>query len=220
VEKPAVRSVDDDTAKTAIKMFNEGTWSKKPLVDKMLAVEQLASGAHSLIARELNNVMKKERDKIIKVVAARSLASQPERDAQRYLIAGLLDSRLIDDEDLCVELLNGLMQTGYRDRDVRMLESFFRKGSPRVTKVVAQFFGKHKERAVVKLLIEHLDEPAPANVDDPSNPPASYWEERWKAWKLWVEDVRLALREITGQTFENSKQAREWLKTEGKKNGF
>lgn len=218
--KPAVVALDDDAAKTALKTFKEGTWSKKPLVDRMLAVEQLAAGSHPLIARELNNLMLRERDKVIQVVAARSLAMQPEREAQRYLLAALNSAKLTDDEDLCVELLKGLMLTGYRDRDLRMLEGFFRKGPPRITKVVAQLFGKHKEKGAVKLLIEHLDEPAPANVDDPSNPPASYWEERWRAWKVWVEDVRAALKEITGQTFADGKQAREWLKREGKKQGF
>jgi hypothetical protein len=69
----------------------------------------------------------------------------------------------------------------------------------------------HKELEALDLLLENLDEPAPANVDDPSNPPAEYWEMRWKAWRSWRDDVKEALFAITGQRFNTSAEAREWL---------
>jgi hypothetical protein len=64
----------------------------------------------------------------------------------------------------------------------------------------------------VKLLVDNLDEPAPADPNAADNPPAEYWEKRYKAWKVWNKDVRAALQTITGQDFQNSEQARKWLR--------
>ena len=219
--KRTTRLLDAAEAKAAIKAFKQGGWARKPLVDKMLAIEELSSGAHPMIARQLNTLMKRDKSKIVRVVAARNLVTQPVKDARRFLVAGLLDKKLNGDQELVVVLIKGLEQVGYRPKkDYKMLERYFRKGPPAVSKAVAQLFGKHKEKQALKLWLNNLDEPAPVWVDDPSNPPAAYWEARWKAWRVWVDDVRAALKAITGQRFENSVQARKWVKKNGKKHGL
>lgn len=63
-----------------------------------------------------------------------------------------------------------------------------------------------------KIFALWLDEPRPANVNDGSNPPASYWEARWKLWNKTKPNAVSALKAITGQTFETTADARKWFK--------
>jgi hypothetical protein len=70
---------------------------------------------------------------------------------------------------------------------------------------------QHKEKQSIELLLDNIDEPVPQNVDAANNPPASYWEARWKAWKAWREKVKDALFALTGQRFGSAAEARVWL---------
>ncbi len=70
------------------------------------------------------------------------------------------------------------------------------------------------------MLLNHIDEPAPVDVDAASNPPASYWEKRWKAWRLWRDDVKEALYALTGQRFSSGKEARTWIRVNGARQGL
>src|SRR5206468_3069566 len=69
----------------------------------------------------------------------------------------------------------------------------------------------HKEKQAVDLLLKNIDEPQPTNVVELANPPAAYWEARWKAWKAWRARVKDALFALTGQRFSTASEARAWL---------
>ena len=57
----------------------------------------------------------------------------------------------------------------------------------------------------------------PANVDSPTNPPASYGKARWHSWAAWKGKVKDALFAITGQRFSTGKEAKAWLKENARK---
>ena len=72
------------------------------------------------------------------------------------------------------------------------------------------------------MLTDHIDEPAPGNVNSGTNPPASYWKARWDAWENIKDVVQWALKEITGYEgeFHSSKQARDYIKDHGRELGI
>ena len=74
----------------------------------------------------------------------------------------------------------------------------------------------NKEKQAWKLVVEHIDEPYPEEIDPLSNPPAEYWERRWKAWRIWRSDAKEALFAITGQRFSSKKEAKVWIRANGK----
>ena len=70
---------------------------------------------------------------------------------------------------------------------------------------------EHQEPKALPLLLRHLDEPTPANVDAADNPPKEYWEARWKSWSAWRAKVAEAVFAITGQRFSSAQEAKAWL---------
>ena len=87
-------------------------------------------------------------------------------------------------------------------------------------KAILQLVIDCTEKQAWRLLTEHIDEPGPVDVDSPSNPPAEYWESRWKAWRAWRADVKEALFALTGQRFGSGKEAKTWIRANGKKVGI
>ena len=77
--------------------------------------------------------------------------------------------------------------------------------------VTAYFTAVRTDKRPCKLLATWLDEPRAGSVNDASNPPAGWWEARWKLWQATKGGAAAALKAITGQTFESSAQAKAWF---------
>jgi hypothetical protein len=81
-----------------------------------------------------------------------------------------------------------------------------------VQEAILELVIAHKETQALPMLLRNTDEPAPANVEAADNPPAEYWEARWKSWAVWKGKVKDALFELTGQRFTTAAEAQAWLK--------
>ena len=117
-----------------------------------------------------------------------------------------------------------MSKAGYTSRQWKEIDGLFER-EYLVERVVVQqaildLVTEHKEKAAVRMLLEYLDEPIPVDVDSPTNPPASYWEGRWKSWKVWRGQVKEALFALTGQRFNTSAEARKWIRKNGAKIGL
>ena len=78
---------------------------------------------------------------------------------------------------------------------------------------VARYFTLVKtDKRPCKMFALWLDEPKAGSVNDAANPPASYWEARWKTWAAVKPAVVDALQAITGQHFDSSEEAKTWFK--------
>lgn len=111
----------------------------------------------------------------------------------------------------------GMGTLGYTKafKDVR---KEYRKSTTELRKAAARYFGYTKAKKAFRLLAEELDEPHPANPNDPNNPSASYWEQRWKDWKQNEAAVHWALSQLVeGETFETTIEAKNWAEKFGKK---
>ena len=119
-------------------------------------------------------------------------------------------------------LMLGLGKLGVKDKNtIRIAKGEFRKDWKERHKAATRYFGFVKHKPAFRMLAEVLDEPAPKNPDDPNNPPASYWKERWHDWEKAVPFTRWALSQIVeGESFEATAEAKEWAEKEGRKHGI
>jgi len=100
-------------------------------------------------------------------------------------------------------------------------KKFFVKDTRELRKAAARYFGYTKAKDAFRLLAEQLDEPIATNPNDPNNPPASWWEERWKEWKANEKAVHWALAQLVeGETFETTLEAKKWAEAHGKEHGI
>jgi hypothetical protein len=80
------------------------------------------------------------------------------------------------------------------------------------------YLGRMKFKGSVRWMIdEMLPIPAPANPNDPKNPPATYWELRVKLHQTYEGWTRWALKEMTGQEFRSQREWQAWFKQQDKK---
>jgi hypothetical protein len=216
---PAVTFSDED-AKKALAEF-KGVSGKAPLVERMAALDSLVRGSHASLVAVLDKLVRRDSAMAVRKKAAEALAWQPHKQAYPAVCRLLDSSEVTDNVELLAPLVTALAHVGYKSKDWKPLESLFRAGyAPERTgmqRAIIQLAGQHKETQAVALLLENLDEPIPVDVHGASNPPAEYWEARWKAWRSWREDVRTTLQKITGQKFGSAEEARAWLKVNGAK---
>jgi hypothetical protein len=102
------------------------------------------------------------------------------------------------------------------------VKSLWRKASTAKALIgIADHFRLVKtDKRHLRLLSEALDEPIATDVNSGSNPPASYWETRWKLWKATKPAIQEAIKAVTGQTFETSADAKAWFRANERTFGF
>jgi hypothetical protein len=171
---------------------------------------------------KLRNAMLARKEETVQIVAAQLCANFPGDKKVSSAVAKLFLHKPTreDKPQLASHLIETMGKLGYT-KLWKEIESEFRSfRNKEIMRASVRYFGLTKEKRVAKMLCDHIDEPAPGNVNDPNNPPASYWKARWDAWSYMRDDVVIALREITGQTFDTSKQARDWIKDHGRRIGI
>ena len=204
-------------AKDAVKAFEKRTKGRGiPLRERMAALEDLAKGSSAKLVKPLSRVVLADSSVVVCTRAAELLGQQPDKEAKKS-IARLIDHKRVEGmPGVQAALVHSLSRAGYTSRDWKLIDGLFeKKYAPERTglqKAILQLVGEHKELQAIDLLIDNLGEPVPEDPTSASNPPASYWEARWKAWEVWRDDVKSALLAITGQRFSTKKEAKAWLR--------
>lgn len=85
---------------------------------------------------------------------------------------------------------------------------------------VCEYVRLAKDKRLCRWLAEEIDEPGATAVNSPSNPPAAWWERRWKMWKQYKAEVVEALEELTGESFKDTASAKAWFQENEKEFGF
>ncbi|MCB9881521.1 MAG: HEAT repeat domain-containing protein [Planctomycetes bacterium] len=220
--KPPVPEASKDEARDMLKDFKKGYGKKSSLGERLRAVEKLGKKRHEKFVSELSKVLDKDPDGLVRAEAAKSMAAQRSPKAGAALLDALKKVDTEKDQVVLLAILENLVDVGYSSRFFDPLSTMFlnEKTTASVQQKIIQVFDQVKEKRAFRLLVDHLDEPIPEDVDDPSNPPAAWWEARWKRWSVWRYDVRKALKNLTGIRLENSKLYRKWAELEGKEQGF
>lgn len=77
-----------------------------------------------------------------------------------------------------------------------------------------------KDKRMCRLLAEEIDTPMATDVNSPTNPPAEWWERRWKMWREYHAEAVEALEVITGETFKTTQDAKDWFQRNESRFGF
>jgi len=120
-------------------------------------------------------------------------------------------------------LLVAMGVIGY-DREAAKKEAkgYFRRDTRETHKAATRYMGLVKDKAAFRLLAEKLDAPRAGNVNSPTNPPASWWRERWEEWNSNKKWTRWAISQLVeGESFDTKAEAKDWAKSpEARKHGI
>ena len=212
----ALPALSDRDARTAVRDFKRAIKGKRSMAERMKAVDALAIGANKAMVAPLSTVIAGDKSVLVRKRAAEVLSLQPAKQAQPAILRLLDGKKGKPAPPVMASLVEGLSRLGYRPKDWKMIEKMFvldyaaERGL--LLEAILDLVIAHKETKAIGMLLDNLDEPAPEDVDSPSNPPASYWEARWKAWRVWRPRVKEALFVVTGQKFSTAQEARNWLR--------
>ena len=211
--------MEDADARKLLRELDKSIKSKEPRL-RMEAVKTLASHQNEQFIKPLAKLCK---DKDVKVVEAAigALGNQPFKKSQDALIKLVRNPRYAFDETLGPELMRSLGKVGWSKSHYEILRDLFDDADKKTKKAMFEMFAAQKEVRAFSLFADNLEEPRPANVNSPSNPPASYWKKRWEEWSYYKAVVRKGMTTLTGQSFATTKDAKEWAETkEARKAGF
>jgi hypothetical protein len=214
---------DRKEAGDILKQFRELSKKKNAtLAERLQSLELLASRQSESFLPELRTVLLNDRDAIVRAEAAKALACQRFAKTLPIVRQGLELARKNEDHVVALALVEAIERLGYDGQLFDPLCALFSDEATeaRVQQRVIQLFDKAAEKRAFKLLVDNLDEPAPVDVDAASNPPAEYWERRWKKWAIWKGDVAKALKNLAGIEFKEASFYRRWVRKEGQKLGL
>ncbi len=212
-----VQTWDDKQAKEAVAEFNKAYKSNAALEQKLAALDKLSSGRNSKLVRPLMKVVKTERKhESCRIRAAELLGNQESASVRKPLLSLIGDAKIKRTPPVLAALIKAHSKASYESKDWEDFKQLFFKDIdnrkfPQVQKAIVQMIGENKELQGLDLLAESMEGPQPAWVDDPNNPPASYWEARWKNWEVWRLDAKEAIFKITGERFATNKEAKAWV---------
>ncbi len=211
-----VETWDDRTAKAAAAELGKVMKGKATMREKTQALDAVAKGSNKLLIKPLVKVVEEDKSLLVRQRAAALLANQPTKDANEAVRKLLKNARVGSHPVVQAELIRSLAKCGYDARQWDAIDDLFEQeyAAERVTlqEAILDLVAQHKEKQALPMLLRNFDEPAPKDVHDGSNPPAEYWEARWKAWAAWRSKVKETVFAITGQRFTSATEASEWLK--------
>lgn len=214
-----VVNLDDRSGKTTADELTKALKTANSMSEKNRALEAVATSSHKLLVKPLATVIETDKSLVIRKRAAELLANQPAAEANA-MARGLL-RKLNAQPTVQADLVRVIAKTGYEPAHWADLDGLFERqyATDRVglQEAILDLVAEHKERRALPMLLRNLDEPAAENVEDAANPPAEYWEARWKAWSAWRGKVKEALFAVTGQRFSTASEAKAWLEKNGGK---
>jgi hypothetical protein len=224
--EPEVPTVLDATSEEVAKVLAAVEKSKADKDDKLFLSYLISMETHK--ADEFQPVIKdamKSKEAKVQAAAIRAAASHEMSDEAKNVLKILKKSKKKkkgkDGGDVsghvsaaCIQFLARLAIEGAEEEVVEHLTRVFlvetrmqAAWAPDLVGGAVHYLGQMKTMSAVPQLVEMVKEPYPENPNSPSNPPASYWEARYKIWQATEGWVRWALKEITGQEFRTH---REW----------
>lgn len=167
----------------------------------------------------------------VQAAAARVLGFVADDKAERALERAMRDKELTGARPLAhaavIDALGRRGCTGVHDAIVSEYRAY---GHEDVLRACVRYFGQVRTRdeGILRQLCRDLAAPEPGDPNSALNPPASYWEERWRKWRHVRKDVTWTLRRVTGQTFRpaeggmkgDTEKALAWLDEHGDELGL
>lgn len=220
IPDPGIGIEDSAVARREVARFETEMRAAKEPAQEVALIERLGGFDHPVVFKALTRRIK-DRELTVAVAAVVAVARQStSRDSAGRTLLGALKTEKRTDV-LCACFV-GMGRLGYDHKTaVNEATKYFQRDTKETHKAATRYFGYIKHKDAFRMLAEKLDEPTPKNPNDPNNPPASYWKERWEEWSSNVPYTRWALAQLVeGETFELTSEAKEWAETEGAKHGI
>jgi len=172
-----------------------------------------------------------EREAEVRAAGARVLANLPPEVGVKALSRALVDKQNQKERPFAIAAtIDALGRLGVRDVEDEVVDLYRDFEHEDVCRAAVLYFGRVKttDLDLVLMLCEQLSAPEPAAVDSAANPPAGYWEQRWKIWMAIRRDVSWSLKQITGRVFApaegehkgDAAAAREWIEENAREIGL
>jgi hypothetical protein len=222
IPDPGTKVEDPAVARKEVVLFQAEMRkvSRKKTRKRVELLERLGQWDHPMVLREAKKFLKDKSYKVAvaAVVACARQTSDKEATASAFLAQLKKEKRT----DVICALLVGMGRLEYSSKKAhKVAADWYGKKNIEALKASARYFGYVRSKKAFRLLAEKLDYPRPVKVDDPENPPAEWWEERYREWESYVPQIRWALgRIVPGESFETTKEAKDWAKAEGAKHGL
>ncbi len=215
-QKEAVVHVGDDEAKAALERFQviADSGDEKALAP---ALERLSDTPHPLVAKEVEKHFSSSRSTDVKLAALRALGRWDEGLSGSALKKAFRSKKNEDNPKLYAAIIEAMTESETKIPAKTLLDLVPIDASRQdvnVQKAAVVALGRMKEKKAVELFIKIWEQDPnaqPANPG-PTDPPASYWKAVWERWAAVGEPLKAAMKEITGETFESGKAAREWYR--------
>jgi HEAT repeat protein len=219
IPDPGTKVEDPAVARQEVARFQK-EWDEAE--DRRLELlARLGEWDHALVLAEAQKYVR-DKDHRIAVAAIVAVARQA---SSRDKAGGVLLKAFNGDKRtnvVCASLV-AMGKLGYDTAAVRKkAHALLAKDTKETFKAAARYLGYVKDKSAFRALAEQLDEPTgPANPSSPTNPPASYWKEKWEDWARSIYYVRWAVNQLVpGETFETAKEAQDWAEAHGKEHGI
>ena len=187
----------------------------KGFLRRMEIIEKIEALQHPTLARVLENTILHDPTEIIRTKAAYALLAQPKKEAKAAALRLLGNKALRGKGSIQAPLIRILTRFGAPKKVWKGLQESFLDLGPLAQIAFLESVEARRDWDSVDLLLDHLDPPNPEDVDAAHNPPAKYWERRWKAWKAFRPTLLKALEALFGRTFPSKKEAKTWIKEQG-----
>lgn len=222
LERKPLPVLEDKEAAEKLKEFKRMYAKNADLGRRLEAVKTISTHRSDRFAAELHKMTLADPNPIVRAEAAKALGRQDGPKAKAAIASCLKNLQGEGQQVVLLALMDALLFEAYDGAWFELLQPLFEKESTEaaVQQRIVKLVGRGKDKRAFRLLVDNLEPPIPENVDDGMNPPASYWEMRWKKWDVWRLDVAKALKELTGVEFKEKKYYKEWASGEGKKLGF
>jgi len=220
MQEPGTRVEDSAVARQEVTRFNRD-WKEASDVDKRIELlERLGRFDHPEVYRALSKYLK-DKDHRIAVAAICAIArqSQSQDKAGKALLGAAKREKRTP---VVCALIVGMGQLGYDNKSaISEVEKVFQKDKTEPHKAAIRYFGLIKYKPAFRKLAEELDEPVAKNPNDPNNPPASWWKERWEEWNTNVRWTRWSISQLVeGETFDTTAEAKQWAENHGRDHGI
>jgi hypothetical protein len=214
-EKPELRVVTDDEAKAALERFAVIVKSGDDLALRP-AIEGLGDWPHPLVAAEVEKHFG-SKDTDVKLAALKALSRWNAELSGSTLQKAFKSKKNAENPKLYAAIIEAVGATGTKVSSKALLDLVpidAARQDPHVVKAAITVLGKMKEKKAVDLFIKifEVDPNDQPSNPGPNDPPASYWKAVWERWQAVEPALKQALTDITGETFANGKEAREWYR--------
>lgn len=211
---------DAATARQEVSLFEQGMRKAESNKRRIELLQRLGNYDHPEILKAAAKYLRhKDHPVAIAAVVACARQAKAKDKAGSTLLKQLKKEKR---PYVVCALLVGLGKLGYEHKTaVKEALKYYDRDTKETHKAATRYFGYIKYKPAFKRLASHLDEPIAENPDDPNNPPASWWKERWTEWNSNVRYTRWALaRIVPGETFDSEEEAKQWALGEGREHGI